>query len=168
MQFIVIVFLQFHLWSSPCFNPWFNVWTTLAILQPFFVSKFPFHSPIPGSVSQVYFWIPSKDQCVHKFCFLIPTFYPFKPQQLIKCKLLLSIYSQLYVVQYGEFGRWSLVGVKVCLTTNSPNTVPTFCSGKVGRIKVRIFGAWRVNNVHWTLQVCSVLHLAALERGECR
>ena len=27
-----------------------------------------------------------------------------KPQQLIKGKLLLSIYSQLYVVQYGEIG----------------------------------------------------------------
>ena len=46
-----------------------------------------------------------------------------------------------YVVQYGEFGRWSLVGVKVCLTTNSPNTVHTFCSGLLGRIKVEIFGA---------------------------
>ena len=29
----------------------------------------------------------------------------FKPQQPIKSKLLLSMYSQLYVVQYGEFGR---------------------------------------------------------------
>ena len=62
-------------------------------------------------------------------------------QQLIKCKLLFSIYSQLGVVQYGEFGRWSLVGVKVCLTTNSPNTFHTFCSGQVGRIKIKIFGA---------------------------
>ena len=87
-------------------------------------------------------------------------------QQLIKCKLLLSLYSQLYVVQYGEFGRWSLVGIKgnlllsiysqlcvvrygefdrwflvglkVCLTTNSSNTVHTFCSGQVERIRVRI------------------------------
>ena len=61
-------------------------------------------------------------------------------QQPIKCKLLLSIYSQSRMVRYGEFGRWSLVGVKVCLTTNSPNTVHTFCSGQVGRIKVKIFG----------------------------
>ena len=29
----------------------------------------------------------------------------FNPQQPIKSKLLLSMYSQLYVVQYGEFGR---------------------------------------------------------------
>ena len=57
----------------------------------------------------------------------------------IKGKLLLSIYSQLCVLQYGEFGRSSLVGVKVCLTTNSSNTVHTFCSWQVGRIKVRIF-----------------------------
>ena len=56
-----------------------------------------------------------------------------------KCRLLLSIYSQLCVLQYGEFGR-SLVGVKVSLTTNSPNAVHTFCSGQVRRIKVRIFG----------------------------
>ena len=31
-------------------------------------------------------------------------------------KLLLSIYHQLCVVQYGEFGRWSLVWVKVKLS----------------------------------------------------
>ena len=30
---------------------------------------------------------------------------PFKPQKLINHKLLLSIYSQLCVVQYGEFDR---------------------------------------------------------------
>ena len=42
------------------------------------------------------------------------------------------------MVQYGEFGRGSLVGVKDCLTTNSPNTVHTFCSEQVGRIKIRI------------------------------
>ena len=42
---------------------------------------------------------------------------------------LLSIYRQLCVVQYGE------------LTINSPNTVHTFCSGQVGRIKIQIFGA---------------------------
>ena len=58
----------------------------------------------------------------------------------IKYKLLLSSYSSLCVVQYREFGRGSLVGVNVCLTTNSPNTVHTFCSRQVGRIKVRIFG----------------------------
>ena len=34
---------------------------------------------------------------------------------------------------YGEIGRQS--------PFNSPNTVHTFCSGQVGRIKVRIFGA---------------------------
>ena len=33
------------------------------------------------------------------------TSHIFKPQQLIKAKLLLTIYSQLCVVQYGEFGR---------------------------------------------------------------
>ena len=55
-------------------------------------------------------------------------------------KLLLSIYCQLCVVQYGEFGRLSLVWGKVCPTTNSPNTSHTLCSGQVRRIKVGIFG----------------------------
>ena len=57
-------------------------------------------------------------------------------QQLIKCKLLPSICSQLYVVRYGEIGSWTLVWFKVCLTTDSPSIVPTFCSGQVGRINV--------------------------------
>ena len=57
-------------------------------------------------------------------------------QQLIKCKLLPSICSQLYVVWYGEIGSWTLVWFKVCLTTDSPSIVPTFCSGQVGRINV--------------------------------
>ena len=75
--------------------------------------------------------------------------YPYKAQQPIKYKLLLSMYSQIYVVQYGEFGRWSLVGVKVCLTTNSPNTVHTFCSGQVGRIeKVIKWVKHKDNKVH--------------------
>ena len=38
-----------------------------------------------------------------------------------------------------------LLGLMFCLTTNSPNTVQTFCSEQVGRIKVKIFGAQRVN-----------------------
>ena len=59
-------------------------------------------------------------------------FKPFKPQQLMECKLLLSIYSQLCVEQYGEIGRWSLVGVKVCLTTNSHNTFIHFVQGRLG------------------------------------
>ena len=33
------------------------------------------------------------------------------------------------MVHYGQFSRWSIVGDKVCLTTNSPNTVHIFCSG---------------------------------------
>ena len=66
----------------------------------------------------------------------------------LKVNLLLSMYIQLCVVQYGEFGRWSLVGVKFCLTTDSPNTVDTFCSGQVGRIKVRIFGALGIIDVN--------------------
>ena len=77
--------------------------------------------------------------------------YSFQP---IKCKLLLSIYSQLCVVQYGEFGRWSLVRVKVCQSTNSPNTVHIFCSEQVGRIKVGIFGVslrWMSYGSHWTV-----------------
>ena len=41
------------------------------------------------------------------------------------------------MLQYGEFGWWSLTGVKVCLTSSSPNTVHTFCWGQVGRIKVK-------------------------------
>ena len=32
------------------------------------------------------------------------------------------------------------VEVKVCLTTNSPNTVHTFCSGQAVKIKVWKFG----------------------------
>ena len=40
--------------------------------------------------------------------------------QPIKCKLLLSVYSQLCVVQYEESGRWSLIWVKVCLNYQFP------------------------------------------------
>ena len=76
--------------------------------------------------------------------------------QLIKCKPLLSIYSQLCAVQYGEFGRWSLVGVEVCQTTNSPKTVHTFCSEQVGRIELRIFGASGVKR-HWLVWLGSIL-----------
>ena len=53
-------------------------------------------------------------------------------QQLIKCKLLSSIYSQLCVVQYGEFGKWSVLGV---IITNSPNTVHTFFQGRLGEFR---------------------------------
>ena len=37
---------------------------------------------------------------------------------------------------------WQVISVevKVCLTTNSPNTVHTFCSGQAGKIKVWKFG----------------------------
>ena len=66
----------------------------------------------------------------------------------MNCKLLLSIYNQLCVVQYGEFGRWFLVGAKVCLTINSLYAVYTFCSGQVGRIKVKIFGDERLKMHH--------------------
>ena len=48
----------------------------------------------------------------------------------IKEKLLLSIDSQLCVVQYGEFGRWSLAWVKVCY----PNILHTLCLAQVGGI----------------------------------
>ena len=44
------------------------------------------------------------------------------------------------MVQCGEFHSWSLVGVNVCLITNSPNSVHTFCSWQVGRIKVWYLG----------------------------
>ena len=58
-----------------------------------------------GLVSCFYFYQLSQSLIKH----------PFKPQQPIKDKLLLSIYSQLCVVQYGEFGRWSLVGVSLLI-----------------------------------------------------
>ena len=55
------------------------------------------------------------------------------------------MYSQLCVVQYWEFGRWSLVVVKFCPTTSSPNTVHTFHSGQVGRIKLGYVGLVGLN-----------------------
>ena len=52
-----------------------------------------------------------------------------KSQQPIKDKLLFSIYSQLRVVQYGEFGRWPHVRGKVGETINSPNTLHILSAG---------------------------------------
>ena len=40
---------------------------------------------------------------------------------VIKGSLLLSIYEQLWVVQYGEIGRWSLVGIRVGESLSSSN-----------------------------------------------
>ena len=72
-----------------------------------------------------------------------------KPQQPIKCKLLISIYSQLCEVQYGEIGRWSLVWVKVCLTTNSPSTVYTFSLRQVdGELRA---GYWGLKGYGWNV-----------------
>ena len=82
-------------------------------------------------------------------------------QQLIKSKLLLSVYSQLWVVQYGEFSRWCLVGVEVCQTTNSPNTVHIFCSGQVGRIKVLIYKA-TVANQRTGIKICPYLLIGGI------
>ena len=65
---------------------------------------------------------------------LAPPVYPNSPA--IKCKLLLSIYRQLCVIQYGEIGRW---WVKDCQANNSHNILHTFCLKQVGRIKVGIF-----------------------------
>ena len=45
---------------------------------------------------------------------------------MIKGNLLLSSYEQLWVVEYGEIGRWSLVGVKVCYPRTSPNIIHRF------------------------------------------
>ena len=44
------------------------------------------------------------------------------------------------MVQYGEFVRWSLVGVKVCLSTNSPSTIPTFIQGRLGELRSGYLG----------------------------
>ena len=56
------------------------------------------------------------------------------------------------MVRYGEFGRGSIVGVKECLTTNSPNTVHSFCSGQVERIRVCVLGG----GVGRVVDVCMV------------
>ena len=60
---------------------------------------------------------------------------------VIKDKLLLSIYSQLCVVHFGEIGRRSLASVQVVQLSISPNTLHTLCLVQVGRVKVMIFGA---------------------------
>ena len=60
---------------------------------------------------------------------------------VIKDKLLLSIYSQLCVVHFGEIGRRSLAWVQVVQLSISPNTLHTLCLVQVGRVKVMIFGA---------------------------
>ena len=77
-------------------------------------------------------------------CSTISIHQHFISIQPILCKRLGPFYSQLCVIQYGEFDRWFPVGVKVRLTINSPNTIHTFFSGQFGRIKVRIFGTSRV------------------------
>ena len=167
MQFIVIVFLQFHLWSSPCFKSWLTYgprWPYSShSLCPSFHSILQSLVQFPRFISGFTPKISASINFASWFLLCIP----LSPNSWSNANFSFQFIASC-VIQYGEFVRWSLIGVKVCLTTNSPNTVHRFCSGQVGRIKVWIFGAWRVNNVHWTLQVCSVLHLAALERGECR
>ena len=55
----------------------------------------------------------------------------------------------------------SLVGVKVCVTANSPNTVHTFCSEQAGRSEIRIFGPWGLNQeVGQTWLVLSQIYLS--------
>ena len=68
---------------------------------------------------------------------------------MIKGKLLLSSYDQLWAVQYGEIGRWSLVEAK---TGNSLNIIHIFSLQWVGRIKVKIFGPERVKRLGAFLQ----------------
>ena len=65
---------------------------------------------------------------------------PFSPKKRSNANFSFQFIASC-VVQYREIGRLSLVWVKVCQTINSPKTLHTFCSGKVGRIKVRIFVA---------------------------
>ena len=83
-------------------------------------------------------WNVSSIKCgsrTNNICIIRKNIYNYGPKQPIKCKLLLSIYSQLCLVEYGVFGRWSHVGVKICLTINSPNTVDTFCLGRLGELR---------------------------------
>ena len=68
-----------------------------------------------------------------------PLLTSIKPQHSIKWRLLLSIYSQLSVEQYGEIGDWSLVWIKVGETINSPNAISTICLGLLGRSRIKIF-----------------------------
>ena len=68
-----------------------------------------------------------------------PLLTSIKPQHSIKGRLLLSIYSQLSVEQYGEIGDWSLVWIKVGETINSPNATSTICLGLLGRSRIKIF-----------------------------
>ena len=66
---------------------------------------------------------------------------PFKPQQLIKDKLLLSLYSQLCVVQYGEIGRWSLTWVKVKLNYQfSQHSSYTLFKHRLGELRSSFLG----------------------------
>ena len=66
------------------------------------------------------------DQLLSYFLFTL------QPQQPIKGKHLLSIYSQLYVVQYGEFGR-SLVGIKDKLLLSIHSQLYVVQYGEIGR-----------------------------------
>ena len=66
-----------------------------------------------------------------------------KRPTVIKGKLLLWSYEQIWVVQYGEISRWSLVGVlttKAFSTTDSLSVIQSFSLWQVGRIKV--MGTW--------------------------
>ena len=72
------------------------------------------------------------------------TLCPVSPME-IKGKLLLWTSSQLCAVQYGETGRWSLVGKLIKLPV-LPTPFKLFCLEWVGRAKVHIF---RIND--WPL-----------------
>ena len=71
------------------------------------------------------------------------TLCPVSPME-IKGKLLLWTSSQLCAVQYGETGRWSLVGKLIKLPV-LPTPFKLFCLEWVGRAKVHIF---RINGWH--------------------
>lgn len=108
--------------SSPSLDPVSVPYPSLLACAPW-VPSCPFPSP---SVPRGLFSLSGLLMSASSSSLLIS-----KPQQSIKRKILLSIYSQLCVVLYGEFGVWSLVGVQVCLTASSLNTIHTFCSGQV-------------------------------------
>ena len=57
---------------------------------------------------------------------------------MFKGKLLLLVYDQFQVVQFGEIYSWSLVGGNIYQTINSLSNIHTTSLWQIGRIK-----AWR-------------------------
>ena len=88
-------------------------------------------------VGQKVFSIHSFFKCIKKIlnleCILstgvhtwISSFIRNQAPTMIKVQLLPLFYGQLWVVEFGEIGRWSLVGVRGCPAIDSLNTNQRF------------------------------------------